>query len=102
QKRRAARSINAVLFAADHKTVEMRVRPTENNLEDVMEVGDRVVAADQNPSPDGWINPSQQEVELEDFGGVIDLVHDEPSLPARQLPVSTRFFLVSKLGVSPN
>ena len=60
-----------------------------------MEVDDRVVAADQNPSPDGWINPSQQEVELEDFGGVIDLGHAEPSLSARQLPVSTRFFLVA-------
>src|ERR1700683_558819 len=54
-KRPAARSSNAVLFAADHKTVEMRVGPTENNLQDVMEVGDRVVAADQNPSPDGGL-----------------------------------------------
>jgi hypothetical protein len=70
----------------------------EGNLEDVMKVSDRAVAADQNPSPDGWIDPPQHEVELVDFRRVADLGHDGLSSPVLPFPVSTRFFQVSNFS----
>jgi hypothetical protein len=45
-KRNAACPPQSVLSAAEHKAMEMKVRPIEGNLEDVMEVGDRAVARD--------------------------------------------------------
>lgn len=95
--RRADRPPNAVFFAADHKPVEMGIRPIKSNLENAMVVSDRAVTADQNRSPHGRADPSRHEVELVDFGKVGTVRHNEPSLPALECPVSTRVSLVSNL-----
>jgi len=44
---------DAVLLAMDHKAVEVGVGPAEGDLEDVMQVGERGVAADEQSAPDG-------------------------------------------------
>ena len=42
----------------------MRVAPAQGNLEDVMKIGDRAVAADQKPAPDHGADLTQDYFEL--------------------------------------
>ncbi len=69
-KGRATRPTYFVLLASDHKPVEVRVGPMEGSLEGVTKIGDRGLASSQNPSPHRRVDPSQQKVELIDFGRV--------------------------------
>ena len=55
-KKAAAGLGDAVLLAMDHKAVEVRVGPAEGDLEDVMQVGDRGVAANEQSAPDGGVD----------------------------------------------
>jgi len=57
---------HAVLPAVDDKSVQVLVAPAEGELEGGVEVGDRAVAADKEPSPDQWADATQDPAELVD------------------------------------
>ena len=42
----------------------MKVAPTHDDLEGIMEIGDNAVAAHENQPPDGGANFKQQDAEL--------------------------------------
>jgi hypothetical protein len=62
----AARLGDAVVLAVDHKAVQVGVGPVEGNLEDVVEVGDGGIAANEQPAPDRRADLKQRGVELLD------------------------------------
>src|ERR1035438_1933615 len=43
---------DAVIPAVDVEPMEMRIRPAKRNLERVVKIGDRAIAAHQQPAPD--------------------------------------------------
>src|ERR1039457_1779710 len=48
----AADLADAVIPAMDVEPMEMRIRPAERNLKRVVKIGDRAIAAHQQPAPD--------------------------------------------------
>jgi hypothetical protein len=55
---------NAVVFAVDVKTFQVGVRPTHGDLNGVMEVGDGVVAAQEQSATDHRADAAQGDLEL--------------------------------------
>ncbi len=51
-KRNSTDSADAIVASVDAEAVELGVGPAEGDLEDMMEGGQRAVAADQEPPPD--------------------------------------------------
>ena len=59
--------IHAKILTVDPKTVEMGIVPSEGNLECLVKIGDRLVRADQKPTPDHRTDTAQPSLELIDF-----------------------------------
>jgi hypothetical protein len=60
-------SADPVILAMDVEPVEVQVTPVESNLQDVMEVGDGAVCANQPPPPDHRADAANPGVELIDL-----------------------------------
>ena len=61
----------SVLLAVDPEAVQVDVLPTHRDLDDVMEVGNRRVARDEDAAPDQWGHVAQDQPELVDTRGVL-------------------------------
>src|SRR5512135_1695156 len=61
-----ARSADAVVPAVDAEAMQMGVAPAEGDLDDVMELSEGTLAADQDPPPDHGADLADPDVELVD------------------------------------
>src|SRR5262249_13542682 len=61
-----ARPAGTIIPAVNAEAMEMGVAPSEGDLDDVMELGDGTLAADQDPSPDHGADLADPDVELVD------------------------------------
>jgi hypothetical protein len=55
---------NAVIFAVDVKAIQVGIAPTHGDLNGVMEVGDGVVAPQEQSTPDHRADAAQDDLEL--------------------------------------
>ena len=55
---------NAIVFAVDVKTIQVRITPTHGDLNGVMEVSDAVVAPQEQSAPDHRADAAQNHLEL--------------------------------------
>ena len=67
-ERKATHPGNTVLFTMNSKPMEIAIRPSHDNLEDVVEFGDRVGAANQQAAPNHWTDAQQHYFKLIDSG----------------------------------
>ena len=61
---KAALVRNAVIFAVDVETIQVGIAPTHGDLNGVMEVGDGVLAPQEQPTPDHRADAAQNHLEL--------------------------------------
>ncbi len=59
----------SIILAVDPEAVQVDVLPTHRELDDVMEVGNRRVALDEDAAPDQWGHVAQDQPELVDARG---------------------------------
>ena len=76
----------------DMKTVQMLVAPAKRDLEDVVQIGDRAVAAHQKPSPDHRTDLAKPYVEPINPDAWF-FVHNYASLPKFRAILSSPHFV---------
>src|SRR6202043_393971 len=62
----AALMSDSVVLAVNVEAIEVRIAPAHGDLDSVMEIGDRLIAAQQNAAPDHRAYATQNHLELVD------------------------------------
>jgi hypothetical protein len=56
--------IDAIVFAMDNEAMEMGIGPTHDELQNIMEIGNGAVVADEKASPNRGANATQPNAKL--------------------------------------